>query len=400
MSLDSKFDIYLKQSAVNNKSSAKPGFHPPKIGYLRNTDSGEIWVVDWIYNSGYLHGKYELSCIDNIHDIVDSNSSGFNPSQATVIDTETTGLAGGTGTYAFIIGAGFWRENEFVIRQFMMRDFNEEPAQLLALAEDFSGSVITYNGKCFDIPLLTNRYRLHRFDSPFENIQHLDMLFPCRRIWKRNLSGFKLTQIEEMILGYAREDDIPSHMIPSIFFDYLQVRDEKLLYPILHHNRDDVLSLYHLTCIASDIVSRSFDIGSNSDDLLLSLAEICFNQKRYELAIDLTDKANRDFTSKMTLKQASQLKALAFKKLGKWEDAVNSFSDMFDIEPEVYSSIELAKLFEHKLRDPVQALDIVKMAEALLELLSYMGLDTSKTVAELIHRKNRLQRKIAHMLQS
>ena len=134
-------------------------------------------------------------------------------------------LAGGTGTYAFIIGAGFWRDDEFVIRQYMMRDFNEEPAQLTALMEDFTGSVITYNCKCFDLPLLNNRYRLHRFESPFEKVQHLDMLFPCRRIWKRTLPGFKLTQVEESILHYARQDDIPSHMIPSIFFDYLQTRN-------------------------------------------------------------------------------------------------------------------------------------------------------------------------------
>lgn len=398
MNSDSKLNIYLKRSNAPKSQSSKASFKAPKIGYLRNTELGEIWVVDWFLKEGHLHGKYELNRISGLHELIDDNLTDFNPSQATVIDTETTGLAGGTGTYAFIIGAGFWRGNEFIVRQYMMRDFNEEPAQLKAFLEDFTGRAITYNGKCFDIPLLKNRYRLHRFDSPFEDIEHLDMLFPCRRIWKRNLSSFKLTQIEENILGYAREDDIPSHLIPSIFFDYLQCRDEKLLYPILHHNRDDILSLYHLSCIASNIISGSIEWGTNDDDLLLSLAEIYFRRQKYDKVINLTDRINSDFALKSTLKEASQLKALSFKRLGRWREAADSFSGMHDIEPEIYSSIEMAKLYEHKLKNFEKALEIVKKAESMIELLSFMGLDLSKTALELLHRKNRLNKKISRLL--
>ncbi len=398
MNLDSKLNIYLKQASSKKLDKPKPKFQPPRIGYLRQTSLGEIWVVDWEYEKGYLHGSQELQFVDSVHEFLDLNLSGFNPSLATVIDTETTGLAGGTGTYAFIIGAGFWRDDKFVVRQYMMRDFNEEPAQLIALNEDFTGSTITYNGKCFDLPLLTNRYRLHRFDSPFEKTDHLDMLFPCRRIWKRSLPGFKLTQMEENVLGYARVDDIPSHLIPSIFFDYLQTRNEELLYPILHHNRDDILSLYILACVASQKVSECFEFGSNDDALLLSLAETCFAQRNYEMAISLIDKIKPEFVSKDIIIQASRIKALAYKKTSRWDEAIDAFTGMNDLEPEYQCLIELAKLYEHKLKDPVKALEIVTRAESLLEYMFYMGIDCTTIEAELIHRKKRLNSKISRLL--
>lgn len=398
MDLESKLNIYLNQKSPQKTKHHKPNFQPPRIGYIRQTSLGDIWVVDWQYDRGYLHGNCELTLHDSIHELLDPTLSAFNPAVSTVIDTETTGLAGGTGTYAFIMGAGFWQDDKFIVRQYIMRDFNEEPAQLMALAEDFTGNVITYNGKCFDIPLLTNRYRLHRFDSPFEKADHLDMLFPARRIWKRSLSGFKLTQIEENILGYARTDDIPSHLIPSIFFDYLQSRNEELLYPILHHNRDDILSLYILACTASDKITECCEVGSNDDSLLLSLADICFNLKRYEFAISLTDKIKSGFASKEIVKQASLLKAFALKKTGKWSEAIQAFSGVNEVAPEYNSLIEMAKLYEHKLKDPKQALEIVQQAELLLEYLHYLNVDTTGIEKELIHRKNRLRSKVSRLL--
>lgn len=398
MNLDSKLNIYLSQTSSQKSKYHKPEFQPPRIGYLRKTKLGEIWVVDWEYNCGYLHGNQELNRIESIHEFLDPKLGVFNPSIATVIDTETTGLAGGAGTYAFIIGAGFWQDDKFIVRQYMMRDFNEEPAQLTALAEDYTGSAITYNGKCFDLPLLTNRYRLHRFETLFENPQHLDMLFPSRRIWKHSLPGFKLTQMEENVLGYARDGDIPSHLIPSIFFDYLQTRNEELLYPILHHNRDDILSLYILTCVASQKVNDCFEAGSNDDSILLSLAETCFNQRNYESVNTLIEKIKYKFVSKKIAKQALLITALTNKKIGNWDKAVEAFWGMYNIEPEIYSSVELAKLYEHKIKDPARALEIVQKATALLELFSYTGGAIRKNQAELLHRQNRLHSKVSRLL--
>lgn len=396
MSLDSKLNIYLSSGGVPRPKSNQ--LQPPRIGYLRQTKFGEVWVVDWFYEPGQIHGSQEIMKAGSIHALLDLKLGDFNPSLATVIDTETTGLAGGTGTYAFIIGAGFWQDDRFVVRQYMMRDFNEEPAQLLALSEDFTGSVITFNGKCFDIPLLTSRFRLHRFDAIFENAPHLDMLFPSRRLWKRSLTSFKLTHLEEKILGYARVDDIPSYMIPSIFFDYLQNRDETLLYPILNHNRDDILSLYQLTVIATDLLKQCDSAGHNDDDLLLSIAEIYFNNCQFADSLNILERINPNFASEDTLKRANHIKALVYKRQGKWNKAVTAFAELHKLAPEMYSTIELAKLYEHKFKDPQKALEILSQAESYLEFLACLGEGDNRLSEALLHRKNRLRRKINRSL--
>jgi len=393
MGLESKIDIYLQ--ALVSGSKKIHTLRPPQVGSLRQTPHGELWIVDWTYSCGHRHGGHPLEKCEKIHPILDFKLADFNPGLATVIDTETTGLAGGTGTYAFIIGVGYWHDHDFTVRQYMMRDFNEEPAQLYAFAEDFTGSIITFNGKCFDLPLIANRYRLHRFESPFGNAAHLDMLFPCRRIWKRHLSSFKLAALEREILGFARVDDIPANLIPALFFDYLQNRDEKSLYPILHHNRDDIISLYQLTAVASQILERACENGTNDDDLLLSLAEIYYGYRSYERALSLLQKVNVQFANKPTVRRAAHLQAIALKRLGFWDKAIHAFLAAHEIDREVESLIESAKLLEHKKKDPRQALQMVHKAENLIEFESFGENAPSALIAELTHRKRRLLKKIS-----
>jgi uncharacterized protein YprB with RNaseH-like and TPR domain len=397
MDLDSKINIYL--NSVKSESTQKNNTkNQPLIGYIRNTPYGETWVVDWIYQPGQTHGRFPIRKTEQINRFLDITLPQFNPSLATVLDTETTGLAGGTGTYAFIIGIGFWRGDDFIVRQYLMRDFNEEPAQLFAFAKDFTGSIITFNGKCFDIPLLKNRFKLHKFEQAFPESNHLDMLFPCRRIWKRHLDSFKLSIIERDILGFARVNDVPSHLIPSLFFDYLQSRDETILHPILHHNRDDILSLYQLTIAAGDLINRVFDIGCNDDDLILSLAEILFNQCQYRETVNLLNKVNRQFAAKQTLNRAFQVKATALKKLNQWDEAIEAFLDSQRTDDQIIALIESAKLYEHKKKQPRLALEMVNRAESFLEFAEVTGVDIRKIRADITHRKNRLIKKINRLL--
>jgi hypothetical protein len=393
MGLDSKFDIYLN-SLKTNTPRKKNTKNQPQLGYIRQTAHGEVWVVDWVFPLGYIHGSYPIKKVTSVHQLIDFSIPDFNPSLATVIDTETTGLAGGTGTYAFIIGIGFWSGDDFIVRQYLMRDFNEEPAQLRAFAEDFTGSLISFNGRCFDMPLLTNRFKLHRFERPFAGTDHLDMLFPSRRIWKRHLPSFKLSVLERDILGFARVDDIPSHLIPSLFFDYLQNRDETILHPILHHNRNDIISLYQLTAVAGDIVNRICESGGNDDNLIVSLAEIYFNLRQYDKTIDLLNKVNRQFADKGTINRAGQLKAIALKKINHWDEAIEAFLEVSRASQEIQALIESAKLYEHKKRQPQKALDLVNRAESIIEFAEIKGDNVRLILAELYHRKRRLLNKI------
>lgn len=393
MDLESKLNIYLSNDSQSRAKISR--LQPPRVGQLRDTPFGEVWQVDWSYPEGYLHGIYELVRASGIHDLLDCNLPDFSPAGASVIDTETTGLAGGTGTYAFIIGAGFWTANHYIVRQYVMRDFSEEAAQLWAFSKDFTGTVISYNGKCFDIPLLYNRFRLHRFEPPFENRPHLDMLFPCRRIWKRHLNRFKLTDIEKQVIGYARTDDVPSHLIPSIFFDFLQNRDESALYPILHHNRDDILSLYHLTVISSNLLNRYAGNGGNDDELALTLAEMRYRRRDYEGALSMLATIKHEFAASQTSIHARKLKAMALKRQGRWQEACAEYDSLLRINPTPAAAVESAKIYEHKLRDFKRALDRVNQALALSEFEAYTSKGSGAACPDLARRKARILNKIS-----
>ncbi len=163
------------------------------------------------------------------------------------LDTETTGLAGGTGTYAFLVGVGFAEGDRFVVQQFFMRDLDEEPALLAALAPLIARAdgLVTYNGSGFDVPLLETRFILARRRWP--DLWHLDLLAPARRVWGVRFTDCRLTTLESGVLGLSRDNDVPGAIIPALYFDYLRRRNAGALPRVFSHNRLDVLSLVALT---------------------------------------------------------------------------------------------------------------------------------------------------------
>ncbi|HEX9819978.1 MAG TPA: ribonuclease H-like domain-containing protein [Methylomirabilota bacterium] len=163
------------------------------------------------------------------------------------LDTETTGLAGGTGTYAFLVGAALVEGDRVVVTQFFMRDFDDEPALLTALDPLLAraGAVVTFNGAAFDLPLLETRFVLARRRWP-STLAHLDLLRPARRVWTGWLADCRLATLESAVLGLERDDDVPGFMIPLLYFDYLRSRRAAPLRRVFEHNRHDVLSLVAL----------------------------------------------------------------------------------------------------------------------------------------------------------
>jgi uncharacterized protein YprB with RNaseH-like and TPR domain len=163
------------------------------------------------------------------------------------LDTESTGLAGGTGTYAFLVGTARIEPGRVVLTQFFMRDFDDEPALLTALEPLLAraAAVVTFNGAAFDLPLLETRFVLARRRWPAA-LGHLDLLRPARRVWTGCLADCRLATLERAVLGLEREDDVPGPMIPLLYFDYLRSRRAAPLRRVFEHNRHDVLSLVAL----------------------------------------------------------------------------------------------------------------------------------------------------------
>jgi uncharacterized protein YprB with RNaseH-like and TPR domain len=184
------------------------------------------------------------------------------------LDLETTGLAGGAGTYAFLVGCGWFDGGVFRIRQFFLSGMAGERSVLDEVAATIGGSaaLVTYNGKTFDLPLIETRFLFHRMTPPSPGRPHIDLLHPARRLWAPAARGTepadverqscRLSVIERQVLGHAREGDVPGFEIPARYFNYVRSGDARPLEPVLEHNRLDLLALAMLTARAAQLLDE------------------------------------------------------------------------------------------------------------------------------------------------
>jgi uncharacterized protein YprB with RNaseH-like and TPR domain len=232
-------------------------------GEVEETERGAILVVRRRYPASHVHGRAPLdetrgAAPEVLALLTRAEAPPPDISRLVFLDTETTGLAGGTGTYAFMVGAGFFDDGAFEVRQYFMRDLDEEPALLAALDalfQRFEG-IVTYNGGGFDLPLLETRFVLGRRrwrDQMF----HLDLLPAARRLWRDRLSDCRLGTVEQHVLGFGRADDLPGAMIPYAYFDYLRRKRPGEIPRVFEHNRHDILSLAALTGWVTGAIARA-----------------------------------------------------------------------------------------------------------------------------------------------
>ncbi|MBM2849409.1 MAG: RNase 2 protein [Anaerolineales bacterium] len=165
------------------------------------------------------------------------------------LDTETTGLAGGAGTLVFLVGVGAVEEDEFILRQYFLRDPGEEEAMLTALVQDLAPRTgwVTFNGRAFDLPLLETRLTLNRQRGALGQRPHLDLLMPARKLYQGRLASCSLGHIEQHVLSILRDqEDVPGALIPQMYQDYLRTRDASEMHRVIYHNAIDILSMVTL----------------------------------------------------------------------------------------------------------------------------------------------------------
>jgi len=306
------------------------------------------------------------------------------------LDTETTGLAGGTGTYAFLVGAGLVEGDRFVVRQFFMRDLDEEPALLAALAPLVAGAegLVTYNGSGFDVPLLETRFVLARRRWP--ELWHLDLLAPARRVWGARFADCRLATLESEVLGLERENDVPGAMIPALYLDYLRRRHPGALPRVFTHNLIDVLSLVALTAWLARALGSPEECALAPEeyaglgrlwervDLERSLA--CY---RRSLAQGLAGIEADRVRLRLAWWEKRCARWDAARQL--WETAAGAAA--FDPRPWE----ELAKLYEHRRRDFAAARRIVLEAIERADRAEI----AERVRRDLGHRLARLERRLA-----
>jgi uncharacterized protein YprB with RNaseH-like and TPR domain len=323
----------------------------------------------------------------------------FDLSKAVFLDCETTGLAGGAGTYAFLVGLGYLSGNEFMVEQYFMQDFHQERAILAAMLKRLNGFkfLVSFNGKCYDLPLLENRFVINRLDFDSSNWEHLDLLFPCRRLWKRRIGECNLGNIEQKILGVVREMDVPSYLVPQIYFDYLRDGEAEPLVPVFHHNVYDILSLLGLS-ILIDQALEDFSLSRIVDPKdLYSLGRIHQNLGNYQASLGCFKQALfGELSPEWELEIYTSL-ASVHKKTGQLEEAAGIWEGLLQKDHPFSFSVheELAKYYEHKKKDYTKALSVVERA------ISQLNADPTVDFApvqrrrfdSLEYRKARLDRK-------
>lgn len=359
------------QSELRQKASARQdNLQEFVAGEEIENELGKFFLVSDIVHASSRHGYRNIretfgfdmtaaAMLANNHLISDLSCA-----DALFLDTETTGLAGGTGTMAFLIGLGWFEEGHFHVRQILARDFGEEKAALCHLANIAGGKkfLVTFNGKAFDVNLLTTRFIMNRLKSELNLLPHLDLLHPSRRILGHRLANSRLCTLEAEVLGVEREGDIPGWEIPQRYFDWLRSRDGRLLAAIFEHNRLDVISMASLTTHLTEIITAQALMHDAPADDYLAAARLLLNRRNLEGAekiLNIFQEQNCTDFSALSKKKLAQL----FKRTGRLNEAAQIWQEMASCLPVDFSAIsELAKWLEHRTRDYYQAGILVENA--------------------------------------
>ena len=315
------------------------------------------------------------------------------------LDTETTGLAGGSGTYAFLVGIAWWEGGGLEIEQFFLREYSEERALLFALRERIAERpvLVTFNGKSFDWPLLETRYRMSRKISVPTPRAHLDFLHPARSLWRLRLGSVRLSELERHVLGWDRGADLLSGLIPQIYFDYLRGGPPERLVPVLNHNQMDLRGLAALSSRILSLLSDAERLGQDGLELF-GVSRICDRRGEHTRARKLYEKSIASFLPVETDRAARRSLARLAKRDGDFDLACELWKNALGNSRHGYDAYEhLAIYYEHKARDPEQARQIVRQALNELRRANQIGDITPcayrEFKARFDRRMERLERK-------
>jgi uncharacterized protein len=278
------------------------------------------------------------------------------------LDTETTGLAGGTGTFPFLIGLGWFETDSLITCQLFARDFSEERAMLTYLSELASTKqfLVTFNGKAYDLNLLTARFILNRCQDSLSVMPHIDLLHPSRRIFSHRLENTRLSTIETDVLGVSRNGDVPGFEIPQRYFDWLRHHDARLLEDVFEHNRLDIVSMASLLKYLADLLDGNEEIDRNHHGDLLKLAGLIHDRGDLQRAKKLFEALIMSHQTDVAMSAQRSL-SLIYKKTHCWEEAVKLWQHLItSSQHKVFATEELAKFYEHHDRECRKALQIVQ----------------------------------------
>lgn len=369
---------YGEHLALRRWFSEAPGSEPSAAAPEGNLDAGAL----------------RLLAPDAPEEVLD-------PRQWLFLDTETTGLAGGTGTYAFLVGIAWWDAGGLEVEQFFMREHSEEHSLLVALAERLAERriLVTFNGKSFDWPLLETRYRMTRAIRPPVPRAHLDLLHPARNLWRPRLGSVRLAELEKHVLGWNRGADMMSELIPEIFFDFVRGGPAEPLLPVFMHNQMDLRGLAALSGRILSLLAEPETGGSTMRQMdafeLYGVSRICERRGQQKRARNLYQRSIAAELPPETDRAAKRSLARLAKRDGDLSLARELWEGMLDDSKEGFEAYEqLAIYYEHHAREPHRAAGLARKALAELRRANRLG-----TIAATAHRqcRERFEHRLARL---
>jgi uncharacterized protein YprB with RNaseH-like and TPR domain len=375
-------------------------------GEILITEQGACFLHREHYPLDHRHGGLPLSALlahpAQVAALLarDERLAALDPTRWAFVDTETTGLAGGTGTYAFLVGIGLFEAEGFAIYQFFMRDYDEEPAQMKSLARVLEPlrAVVSFNGKSFDLPLLETRFIMTRQTPLLSGAPHLDLLPVSRRIWKHRLESCALSNLEDEVLGVRRaQEDVPGWLIPGLYGDYVRSRDAKEMPRIFYHNAQDILSLVVLAARLCSLLTAPLTPAPEGEipgEDLYGLGRLLCELGQGERGEVALAQAAAGSRVRAVRELAMRDLATLLKRQERREEALPWWQRLAREEGAIYAFEELAKHYEWHARDATQALSWTEEAIALVQAWP-PGVRRRQALAELQHRLNRLRQRSA-----
>jgi uncharacterized protein len=379
----------------------------PVLGGTLHGEAGhQFYLLTEEFPCDAVHGCIPFSAaLDAIAEHIaftacDDTLDTFDPRRTAFVDTETTGLAGGAGTVAFLIGVAYFDGDVLRLEQCFMRDYDDEEPMLAYLGELFKrfDTVVSYNGKSFDLPLLRTRFIQNRIPARLDALTQFDLLHAARRFWKRRLAQCNLTNIERHILQIHRQGDVPSELIPRLWFDYLRARDARPLERVFSHHKTDILSLVALTgWLAQCMASEGRTLEHTEDQL--SLVRLYFRQRKYDEVLTYGRATLERVAETHLRRECLELMALACKRAGDFMQMADYWLRVLQETPRDFvARHELAKYYEHRARDLAQAERVCLDALDYLQTRAGLGRLADAdllTQTEFQRRLDRIRKKIA-----
>src|SRR5215471_8128200 len=303
------------------------------------------------------HGQRSLTPITTLHHPRPPVGRALPAEQLVFLDTETTGLSGGTGTLVFLLGLGRIDGEVLHLRQFFLTGFRGEAALLQAAAAWSAGRqyLVTFNGKSFDAPLLTTRYRLARLPDPFADLHHIDLFHPTRRAFSSQWPDCRLQTAEKQLLGFQRGHDLPAHLVPETWFAFVRRGTTHRLPALLAHNRWDLVSLVALLPALAEAFVRP---GASGADVV-AIARYWRSQGDEGAALAHLQAHERQLNTAGLLDLAA-----LYKRRRLWEPAVSIWHRL--AERQCVPALEhLAKYYEHVQSNYPTALALARQLHTL-----------------------------------